>query len=222
MKNLSSFLVVAFIIFTSEYFAQTFGIKAGLNLSNMVIENDNGTLSDDYDMNTGFHIGPIVEFPINQMFSFETGLLLSTRGYTSSEKETFQSGPYKYEESINLLYFDIPLTAKATYKVGNTKIYGVLGPYLGMGLSGNVKTEETYNGETDKTEQDIEWGSDEGDDLSTIDFGLTIGAGVVIRSFQIGITYGLGLANIAASTQNGQSINNRVLGISAGYRFRRK
>lgn len=221
MKNLAK-LIIVIIAFTmsSELFAQKFAVKAGLNLSNMLIKEDGETYSDDFKMRTGFHVGATVDFPINDMFSFETGLLLSTKGFKMSEEETYEGETYTYEEKLNLLYFDIPLTAKVSFDAGGAKIYGLFGPYLGMGLTGKWKYEATYAGETDSEEEDVEWGSDEeSDDLKRLDFGLTMGAGVEISSFQIGITYGLGLANVSSYTDYETKANNRVLGITVGYIF---
>jgi hypothetical protein len=208
-------IVVVFTIATQS-FAQTFGVKAGLNLSNMLAKDNDKTYSKDFKMNPGFHVGATAEFPISGMFSFETGLLLSTKGYKYSEKET----NYEYKETLNLLYLDIPLTAKATFDVGSVKIYGAVGPYLGLGLSGKGKYEETGDGTTTKDTETVKWGSDaDKDDYKRLDFGLVVGAGVVINSIQIGVSYGLGLANISSYTEDGAKINNKVLGISLGYRF---
>ena len=57
------------------------------------------------------------------------------------------------------------------------------------------------------------------DELKRLDYGLTMGVGVEINSIQIGITYGLGLANISTYVEYDSKINNRVLGISVGYFF---
>lgn len=210
---------IAFIMATESY-AQTFGVKAGLNLSNMLAKDDDDTYSDDYKMNPGFNIGATAEFPITEMFSFETGLLLSTKGFKISEEETFMGETWKFEGKMNLFYLDIPLTAKASFNLGGTKIYGVFGPYIGMGISGKNKVEFTAMGETETDEKDIKWGSDEDeDDLKRFDFGLTMSAGIEISSIQFGLSYGLGLANISPYTDGGTKFSNRVLGISVGYKF---
>ena len=129
----------------------------------------------------------------------------------------------KFEAKLNLIYLDIPLTAKASFDLGGARIYGVFGPYIGMGLSGKNKFEITAMGETETEEEDIKLGSDEDeDDVKRLDFGLTMGAGVEISSIQIGLSYGLGLANISPYTDGGSKISNRVLGISVGYKFGRK
>lgn len=222
MKNLLKLLIVVIgFTMTTESYAQTFGVKAGLNLSNMLVEDDDDTYSDDFKVNPGFHVGATAEFPITELFSFETGLLLSTKGFKVSEEETFMGETVKYESKLNLIYLDIPLTAKASFDLGGARIYGVFGPYIGMGLSGKSKFEITAMGETETDEEDIKWGSDE-DDFKRLDLGLTMGAGVEISSIQIGLSYGLGLANISTYTDGGSKISNRVLGISVGYKFGRK
>ncbi len=203
----------------NESFAQTFGVKAGLNLADMLMKDDDETYSEDFKMNPGFHLGLTAEFPLTDMVSFEPGLLLSTKGFKMSGEETFMGETFKYEGKMNLFYLDIPLTAKAYFDIEGTRIYGVFGPYLGMGLSGKSKSEVTYNGEKETEEEDIKWGSDEDDDLKRLDFGLSVGAGFEIKSIQIGLSYNLGLANISTYTDEGFKINNRVLGISIGYKF---
>ncbi|MBT8220056.1 MAG: PorT family protein [Bacteroidia bacterium] len=120
----------------------------------------------------------------------------------------------------NLIYLDIPLTVRASFDIRGAKIYSVFGPYVGMGLSGKIKTESSYMGETEKDQEDINWGNNEDDgDLKRLDFGLTIGTGVEINAIQIGISYSLGLANISNFADDGTKISNRVLAISAGYNF---
>jgi len=224
MKNLIKLTIVVFLLlFGTGSFAQNFGLKAGLNLSNLLVKDENDVLSDDFKMNPGIHIGPTVEFPISKIFSFESGLLLSTKGFKVSEKEGYMSEAYEYKLKWNLFYLDIPLTAKATYDFGGVKIYGTFGPYVGMGISGKSKSEQIINGETESNEEDIKFGPDkEEDQLKGYDFGLTMGAGLALKSIQIGFTYGLGLANILVYDGGYSKMNNRVLGISAGYKFGKK
>ena len=89
-----------------------------------------------------------------------------------------------------------------------------------MGLTGQSKTVTTIDGKTEKEKEDVEWGSEKGkSDLKRLDFGLTIGAGVEIDLFQIGLGYNLGLANISPYNDGGMKINNRVIGLSVGYKF---
>lgn len=215
MKNLVKLflIVIAIMMATDKLFSQEFGIKAGFNSSNMHIVYDR-MLSNDSNMKTGFHIGATAEFPLTEIFSLETGLLLSSKGFIEEVKD------FNYKVIFNPLYLDIPVTVKASSYIGGTKVYGMFGSYIGIGLSGTIKEEVSINGATISQEIDIEWGSDIDSDFKRMDFGLIIGAGVELNSIQIGLNYSLGLANI--SPQTNLKINNRVLGISVGYRFGKK
>ena len=217
MKNLMKLLCVL-VLFTmaTRTNAQKFAVKAGLNLSNMLMKDDDGTYSDNLKMHAGFHIGATAEFPINDMFSFEPGLLLSTKGVNYEES----GSGYDYKSKLNLFYFEVPLNAKATFDVGGAKIYGTFGPYLGLGLSGKSKDEYNEDGDSGTDTYTVKWGSDsENDDYKRFDLGLNFGAGVEIKSLLIGLNYGLGLANISSYTDYGTKISNRVLAISFGYKL---
>ena len=176
MKQL---LVVVMFGMAGESLAQTFGIKAGLNLSDMLIKDDEVIYTDNSTMKPGFNAGATLEFPVKGMISFEMDLLFSTKGYKLDEKD----GNYESTSNIKLLYIDIPLTAKAYFNVGGSKIYGAIGPYLGIGLSGEGKYEVTINGNTTNETVTVDWGSDPvNDDMKRLDFGLIAGAGVEINS----------------------------------------
>ncbi len=126
MKTFTKILVVVTLLtIVTESKAQIVGIKAGLNLANMVIKNDNMTMSEDFTMNPMFHVGPTLEFPLGEVLSFETGLLLSVKGYNYDEGQ---------HDKTNLFYLDVPLRAKATFDIGGIGIYGAAGPYAGMGI----------------------------------------------------------------------------------------
>ncbi len=216
MKIFIKLLFVAVILtVTAESYAQTFGLRAGVNFANMLVKDEDETYSEDFKMNPGFHIGPTAEFPINDIFSFETGLIASTKGFKIDESE---SG-FDYKLKANLIYLDIPLTAKASYDVNFGKIYGAVGPYLGMGLIGKYKSEMSFGGETETDTEDVEWGSGEDADLKRLDYGLTVGAGVEINGIQVGLSYGLGLANTSPDSEGDYKASHRVLSVSIGYKF---
>jgi hypothetical protein len=214
------FLVV---LISNQSYGQSIGLRGGLNLSNMLIKDDNETYSEDFKLKPGYQFGAIAEFPISNIFSLETGLLLTTKGYRFTLEETEDGDSYKYTQQLNLLYLDIPLTAKASFNIGNAKIYGLFGPYIGFGLSGKYKEiyEETSDGETESEEEEekVKWGSDEESDIKRLDYGLVMGAGVEFKSFQLGLNYNLGLANISSYSEDGLKFNNRVIGITVAYKL---
>jgi hypothetical protein len=169
----------------------------GLNLSNMAFKTDDISISPS--TKAGFHIGASFEIPIFKIISIEPALLFSAKGCKISDFKT------------NLYYLEVPINVKATFDVKVVKIYGALGPYIGIALFGNNKVEDE--------KESIEWGSD--GDFKRIDVGLTFGAGVEIGAIPIyfGLSYSLGLSNISANSDGDASVNNRVFGISVGYKF---
>ena len=210
MKNTTKVLLIIMISMLSfQSYAQSFGVKGGLSLANMLIEDEDETMSDEFSMKPGFHVGGFIDYSLSDFLSVEASLLLNTKGFK------WEDGDYIMK--FKLLYLDIPIALKASYNLSdNLTMYGAVGPYLGIGLSG--KAESEYDGETD--EENIEWGNNEDeDDLKRFEFGATFGGGVEIGAIQVGISYDLGLANISSYTDYGSTIKNRVLKFSVGYKF---
>lgn len=220
MKTMLKFLCgVILIVLTLPTFAQSFGIKGGLNLAKMLAKDDDENMSDEFKMNPGFLVGLTAEFPVAENTSFETGLFISTKGFRMNEEDTYNGTTYTFKSKANLLYLDIPLMAKAYFDAGPSKIYGAFGPYIGYGLSGKIKSEMKGGGETETEEEDVEWGSGEDNNLKRLDYGLMVGVGIEVSSLQIGLNYSLGVANIASTTENGSKANNRVLSITVGFKL---
>lgn len=221
MKKIKNLLFILLIItLASSSFAQSFGIKAGLNLSNMVMKDNDDTYSDDYKMLPGFHAGVVAEIPFSDMFSFEPGLMLSTKGFKYDQSEEYLGETIETKMKMSLYYLDIPLNLKVNLGSDNLKFYGTFGPYVGMGLSGKYKVEATAMGESDSETTDVKWGTNEDDDdFKRVDFGLGIGAGVQVGPITAGAGYAMGLANISPYTDNGASMKNKVISVSVGFMF---
>ncbi|MEN8123870.1 MAG: porin family protein [Bacteroidota bacterium] len=210
MKNSAKVLVVILMVFSSLTYSQTFGIRGGLNISNMVIEGENLDLKDLY----GFHIGGTFDYPFSEFLSLETGLFLDTKGFTLEESIYDNS---KVRMSAVLFYLDLPVTIKGTYDLNSNgfKIYGLAGPYIGYGLTGKL----VYEYGDEEEVEDVVWGDGEDAMFKRFDYGLTFGGGVEIKSIEIGVSYDLGLANVASNTDDEVSGKHRVLKFSLGYRF---
>ena len=213
MKIFTKISMIALIsLFCLQSNAQTFGLKAGLNLSNILDKDNDGTYNNNLNMNPGFHVEAIVDMPFNKFLSFESGLLFTTKGYKLEDDEIF-----KIKAESKLYYLDIPLTIKASHDLWKgLKMFGTAGPYVGVGLSGKTKV---YFEDLKIDDHNINWGSSDEDNLKRLEWGLTFGGGVEISSIIIGISYDLGLSNISANQDNGTKAKNKVLKFSVGYMF---
>lgn len=178
--------------------AQKIGIKAGLNMAKGQYDYTGTSLSTSNLM--GFHAGIIGEVSLTDALYFNTGALVSQKGTKFSIIGVNVDFP--------ITYVEVPLNIAYKYDLGAAKIFGQVGPYAGFGLSAKMKG----GGE----EEEMEFGSEE-DQLKRIDFGVNIGAGVEIKSIQLGVTYGLGLANISNSSD--ETMKNGVISISAAFLF---
>ncbi len=218
-------IITLLVTVSSTSFGQTFGIKAGYNLPFMVIEKSQfaipyETYTKTTTMGSGFHFGGTVEFPLYKIFSVETGVIYSSTGYMQSYEETIWPEALKVSETYNPGFLNIPLTAKVTVPAVPLNIFGAIGPYFGFGLTGSKKTESTYGALVESENRSIKWGTEQGlDDFKSSDYGVTFGAGVIFKSFQAGLSYNLGLANLSPASKAGSRISNSVLGISVGYMF---
>lgn len=221
MKNLKKLLIVitVFTMATASN-AQILGIKAGLNLSNLIGKAVWLEGEGKY-MKPGYHFGVTTEFAISKNFVIEPGLLLSTKGFRTKELTYILHPKFTY----NFNYIEIPINFIYKIDLGNAKVLISAGYYFSYAISGKVKANQTvyFSWNSNLYEEKIDVGNKEMDQLKPFDSGVNMGVGIEINKITIGIQYGLGLPNISAARwgiwSNGDNISNRVIGISAGYKF---
>ncbi len=185
----------------------------------------------------GITIGAAFNYSINDMISVQPELNFIQKGY----QEKFYSSMIEIidDKSFNthitstskykMNYLEIPILARYTF--GTTiKPYAIAGPSLGIGLGGKYKFEEKIvesidddpaQTSTDNGKGNIKFGKEpdnnDSEDLyidNRIDFGLQLGAGVLIdRKFVIEARYGLGLSSLSDSEYK---IKNRVFQLTVG------
>ena len=173
--------------------AQEISIRGGFNLSQFWMEYEDVIgIPEGMIQNPGFNIGPVLDLPISKIFSVETGILYTTKGYRSH----VESGGALFEGRKNLYYLDVPVLFKITVPVKKIGIFAMAGPYIGEALYGKEKLVTTYNSVTDKWEGNILWG-DEPDEYDRFDYGLKFGTGVRYAKWQMGACYELGLKNFS-------------------------
>lgn len=150
-----------------------FGIKGGLNISNMYTKDvqDNNTLM-------GFHGGLFLKLPITSVLAFQPELLYTMKGSVLTYN-SFITG----KASFSLNYIEMPLLAVINV-TENFNIHG--GVYLAS-LTGvkitNKSSVDLFNFESDLKKSDFEM----------FDYGLVAGAGLDLNKFSLGIRYEYGL-----------------------------
>lgn len=166
-----------------------FGIKGGLNFSNMYTEdvNDNNVL-------TSFNGGLYASIPLTSFMAIQPELLYSRKGSELVYDNFLAEGTAKF----NLNYLELPLLLKLNV-AKNFNIHA--GPYVAYLLNANV-TNETDNG-TFNFEENLD-----NEDFNKFDYGLSAGFGFDFDSIGIGARYNYGLQTVGKERDFGGTSYN--------------
>lgn len=154
-----------------------FGIKGGLNLSNLYTED-----VDDQNVLLGFNLGVFVELPITSRISLQPEFLYTTKGAELKYNNAFIQGTGKFR----LNYIEVPLLLKLNV---TDKFNVHFGPYAAYLIDAKI-TNEDANGNIN-FESDVNK-----DDLNKLDFGLAGGFGINFDGFGLGARYNYGLSTV--------------------------
>lgn len=185
MKNLKT--ILAFVLLTSVSqvtFAQTadssklkFGIKGGVNFSNLYTDN-----VEDNNVLTGFNAGLFARLPITQTFAIQPELLYTTKGAELEYNNAFVNGT----STFKLNYLELPVLLVINLSE-NFSIHG--GPYLAYLIDGQA----TNNSQG--TLFDVENNLDN-DDYNKFDSGVSFGIGYDTDKIGFGVRYNYGLQKV--------------------------
>ncbi|MBX2941627.1 MAG: PorT family protein [Cyclobacteriaceae bacterium] len=159
------------------------GVKGGLNISNLYVDNVN-----DENSRIGFNAGFYGQILSTEFFAIQPELLYTTKG-SENEYDGFVNQNVKF----NLNYLELPVLA--VFKLGKVaEIHaGAYGSYL---LGANV----SYEGDIINGGEDLDR-----DNFKTYDYGLVGGFGLNFGDVQIGTRYNYGLVKLA-KTDNAKTI----------------
>jgi hypothetical protein len=192
MKKIFVPIVVLFLLAAYNLFGQiSGGVRVGANISNLKYSEGDFSEKDDSKF------GPIIGVYLTYMFAEQAGI----------QPEFFYSlmggNDPGDEDKTNLSYIALPILFR--YNV-TEQIHLLAGPQLGFLLSAK--------------EKDPDGDVDLKDESSSIDFGITLGAGADINKFNVGLRYLFGLSNVADFEDIGDfKVKNSAFQIVLGYRL---
>ena len=193
--------------------AQEISIRGGLNHSQYQnIVNGDVINAVGIKFNPGFVAGPVFELPVTNVFSFESGILLTSKG----EKSSYDFPGSTVLNKEKLYYAEIPFLCKVYVPVNKIKIFVLAGPYFAEALHGKRKNVIIENSaEEILAQHDIFWG-DGFAEYGRFDSGLKFGIGLRYQKWQLGVNYCLGLKNFR-STENMVETRNRTVEFNLSY-----
>lgn len=162
---------------TTEKSNTKFGIKGGLNMSNLYTED-----VDDQNVLLGFNLGVFMEMPITSRISLQPEIIYTTKGAELEYDNATVQGTGKFK----LNYIELPLLMKFNL-TDNFNVH--FGPYAAYLIDSKI-TNEDENGNIN-FEQEIDK-----DDLNKFDLGLAGGFGIDFDGFGIGARYNYGLTTV--------------------------
>lgn len=145
-----------------------------------------------YEWRPGIKVGAAVEYQFKSLFSLESGLYYTQRGFSFSENTDL---PFDEEPSLVRHQFQIPVRARFAWEVADeVRLFTGIGPYLGLYFANDWK--QTYLHQSDG------YGN-------VAEIGLSVMGGVEVKRcfVRLGFEYSFGNESYHAET------------ISFGYKF---
>lgn len=183
-----------------------FGIKGGLNFTNLYVDD-----VDDNNVLNSFNVGIFGTFPLTESVSIQSELNYSRKGAELTYNNAFATGTAKFK----LNYLEVPVLLKLNV-TKNLNFH--FGPYLAYLINGQVTNES--NGGTFDFEDNFD-----NDDFNKFDYGLSGGIGLDFNTLILGIRYNYGLQtvgkerNFGGSTYTAPDGKNSALSIYLGIKL---
>ena len=202
MQNLKITLLAIVLLTATSASAQfSFGVKGGVNMSNIQTDMQDVITSPKF----GFNIGAFADFDFAHNMAAQSGLFFTTKG--SRENVRVSDGMERIV--TNFLYLQVPV--HFAYKIDVSPGMRVVfhgGPYVAYAVGGSVRV----NGERDRNAfgcRVIQY--------QPLDWGLGIGVGGEFERILVGIGWDFGLFDI--SNQSNVRSRNQSAFLTVGYRF---
>lgn len=194
----------AAIAMSTLSFAQTFGVKGGLNLST-ISNSDNAFETGETDVDSkskaGFNAGVFVNIPVGESFSVQPEVLYNALGtkITGDDEEGNDNAL-----TLNLDYISVPVMFQ--YNVV-PQFYLEAGPQFSFLVNSKLKLNDK--------EQDLN-----DDSFNSFDFGVGLGAGFNITP-QLGVNarYVAGFTDVIKDNPTDDKFKNNAFQVGLTFKF---
>lgn len=207
MKKLVALAAVVFCSVVSMSAQIRFAAKAGGNFSSLYVSGEKtGMSAGQYNGRFGYHFGGMMEYSLSNTFAIQPELMYINHGADLKKDNSFsmESG------RITLNSLQLPVNLKASFKLGNNKLFVYGGPYIGCNIYGKAKGK--INGATESVEL-----FSNGSDMKRWDYGVGIGIGMEINKVVVSLGNQIGEADINGAKGSKMKAGN--ISVSAGYFF---
>ncbi len=191
------------LLAVTGYSQARFDIHGGMSMANIT--------NSEADMKVGYTVGLGMDYAINDMWSFQSGLNFTSKGCKESEEGV--------DVKMNPVYLDIPLLAAVKMNIteGNRFVIN-LGPYVGFGLGGKMTVEAS--GAEIGTKLFKKVGNNDEAMMNRCAVGLQYGVGFELDDhYLINLTGQYGFTNMVKDSFVNENNKNLAFLLTVGYRF---
>jgi len=199
-RRIAATALALVILGASTTSAQTFqfGVKGGVNFATLSVEDGDSA----FDSRIGAVIGGFVTWQAFSWLELQPEVLFTSKGAKVEESGI----------SSNLIvdYLEVPILARYSRPLSdNWRVFVAGGPTVAVRLRARTTTE--FSGGTEEIDID--------DDVEQMDFGVAVGGGVEVGRWILDGRYTFGLSDVDADTSDAATFRNRVISVTAGFRF---
>lgn len=190
-----------------------FGLKGGVNFSNISISGGNSVTNPDTTTRTSFHLGGLVEVKLADKFALQPEIQYSSVGYKFALTGIEQGISYRGDVVDKIDYLSIPVLVKYFAAEGFSIEFG---PQIAFLMSHKADIQVNVAGTSNSETTDLKKYSE------NTEFGLNFGASYKLKNnlFFSG-RYNLGLSDMQSESSDGEKILNRCFQLSIGYFFKK-
>ncbi len=195
---------------SSLAFAQSFGVKGGMNVSSL--SNDAGL--EDAKSKIGFNAGVFMNAPLSSEFSIQPEILYNNLGSKVTQTYNLLDNTYKVESALHLDYISVPIMFQYN---ATPAFYLEAGPEFGFLIDARSKVKSSTNGDVNNSEVT----KLDTDDFNTFNFGVGIGAGYwITQKLGINARYVAGFTDVAKDRPSGSdAVKNNNFQVGLAYKF---
>jgi len=180
----------------------SYGVKAGINISSLKV--DNGDASITGDGRAGFLAGFWAARDFNPRGGLQVEALFSQKG---SEFNAEDLG-FGEDSSFRLTYLEIPVLGRFNFATSGVIVRALAGPTFAFNVNEQLKV------------GGVKFDADNAP-VKTFEAGFAIAGAVEVRKFIVDARYTWGLTDINDSTDSTDpTVKNGTFSISFGYRFK--
>lgn len=203
MKKTLIIVLLATLSLGLAYADVHYGIRGGLNLTNMRTTAENSIVTGD---KTGFHAGLMMQYRTDANFIVQPEILYTQKGYTY-EVLTVNS-------TVSMDYVEVPILLKYDIKAAKgLNIQPVVAPYVGYAVIAKVVSKGLL----------IDTDVDMIEEINKIDYGVGLGLDIqIIDRVVVGARYQFGFADFDGNDnvlEEDVSLTHNGILISLGFLF---